>query len=116
MFDWHAQARATAAGADSTSKLLVAAPRQASGSNGYLSRDVSGQGETESGCDGGSPLRGASRGHRNEPFFIGVAGGTASGKAAPVPSRVHRNAGVPLGFPCKLLHGSWLTCRQDHGV
>ena len=79
MFNWDPQTRTAAANGDGgTSKLLVATSRAASG-NG-LDRGISGQWEGEGVCDGGSPHRGASRGHRNEPFFIGVAGGTASGE------------------------------------
>jgi hypothetical protein len=82
MFNWDPQSRTAAAanGDGDTSKLLVATSRVA-GSNG-LDRAISGQWDGESVCDGGSPHRGASRGHRNEPFFIGVAGGTASGECS----------------------------------
>jgi len=52
-----------------------------------LSSPVRGLSIRSDGCDGplspsgSSPkLRGASRSHRTEPFLIGVAGGTASGK------------------------------------
>lgn len=63
------------AAAEGTSKLKISCD-QASDPNGK------GQGAmfSPTGSSPGTASRGAGRHHRTEPFFIGVAGGTASGK------------------------------------
>ena len=123
MSDWEHKARTDAAanGDGGTSKLTVATSRVASG-NG-LDRAISGRWDEDGECEGGSPHRGASRGHRNEPFFIGVAGGTASGEcrwggANNNPGQLHgmtesraieRSKATPLHpFACLS------NCRQDY--
>ena len=63
-----------ASGGD-TSKLLVKV-----GSAGHSS------GHYDVTVEGSSPHRGPGRGHRTAPFFIGVAGGTASGERRRLPA------------------------------
>jgi pantothenate kinase len=79
-FEWHHQQSGNSrSGSGDLSRLVVSTGR--SPSSLRLSRELSQTWhDGDSICSGGSPHRGAGRGHRNEPFFIGVAGGTASGK------------------------------------
>lgn len=79
-FDWQQQQPAGTgrAGSADVSKLRVSTGSRC-GSGVRLSREFSGL-DLDDSCSGGSPHRGASRGHRTQPFFIGVAGGTASGE------------------------------------
>ena len=71
----------------------------AAAANGGLSKlhmspmaSQNGSGAWEEDMDGASPSGrggGGSRRHRNQPFFVGVAGGTASGELGAAPWRVH---------------------------
>ncbi|KAI3433695.1 hypothetical protein D9Q98_003504 [Chlorella vulgaris] len=74
MYEWQNERAGSAKGLSDVSKLLVQTSRTSS--MGLRERELSERLDVE----GGSPHRGAGRGHRNEPFVIGVAGGTASGK------------------------------------
>jgi hypothetical protein len=73
MYEWQNERAGSAKGLSDVSKLLVQTSRTSS--MGLRERELSERLDVE----GGSPHRGAGRGHRNEPFVIGVAGGTASG-------------------------------------
>ena len=132
MLDWQrGLGKAGAAdGSANTSKLLVHTTSRSSSGMG-LSIGISGQFDTDSVCSGGSPHRGAGRGHRNEPFFIGVAGGTASGETTCALLQQAAGAPPPLGALQECLPGSccsagspaellsWMetfACRQDDGL
>lgn len=78
-FDWPPPpGRAGSVDGSGLSKLRVSAGSRCNSSL-LMSRELGSVDLDGESCSGGSPHRGAGRGHRTEPFFIGVAGGTASG-------------------------------------
>ena len=74
-------AEAVTSSANGISKLkLTAADRSDSRADSACSGENGTYLFSPSGSSPGTTQRGASRRHRSEPFLIGVAGGTASGK------------------------------------